>query len=179
MPDLHLLCPIGSRELGRAAGMNGSLSSGFRANTPVSPSGSTCRLCRSFSPNYPHASSGLCSARFIRRFGHGPGDRRDAGGNWSGRWASAISESGGGYQALKGESIAAPASPADAGAVRFIERGIDRAALVAFRPPEVLRAFSLVHALAAPPVEEWVDPAGLVAARAGLIETYPPGGLQT
>ena len=80
---------------------------------------------------------------------------------------------------VKRESDTAPASSEKRGTIRFIERGIDRATLLAFRPPQVLRVSSLVRALMTPPSGEWVDPAGLVAAHAGLIETYPPFGLHT
>ena len=63
---------------------------------------------------------------------------------------------------------------ADRKSVRFIERGIDRTTLLAFRPPEVLRVSSLNRALMTSSVGEWIDPAGLVAAHGGMIETYPP-----
>ena len=55
----------------------------------------------------------------------------------------------------------------------FIRHGIDRSKLVSFRPPEVLRASALVAAVKIPPSELWVNPAGLIAARGGRIETYP------
>ena len=61
----------------------------------------------------------------------------------------------------------APGSPV------FIRHGIDRSKLVSFRPPEVLRASALVSAVKIPPSELWVNPAGLIAARGGRIETYP------
>ena len=80
---------------------------------------------------------------------------------------------------IKRESGGAPGASPNKEAPRFVERGIDRASLLAFRPPEVLRVSSLVAALRTPPVGEWVDPAGLMAAHGALIETYPPGGRQT
>lgn len=55
----------------------------------------------------------------------------------------------------------------------FINHGIDRSTLISFRPPEVLRASALVAAVTIPPSELWVNPAGLIAARGGRIETYP------
>ena len=80
---------------------------------------------------------------------------------------------------LERESNTAPASSENRGTVRFIERGIDRATLLELRPPQVLRVSSLVRALMTFPSGEWVDPAGLLAANAGLIETHPPFGLHT
>lgn len=56
---------------------------------------------------------------------------------------------------------------------QILSRGIDRSSLVSFRPPEVLRTAALVAAVANPPSELWVNPAGLVAANGGRIETYP------
>jgi hypothetical protein len=55
----------------------------------------------------------------------------------------------------------------------LIERGVDRSNVVSFRPPEVLRTSALLAALAKPPSEEWVNPAGLIIANGGWIETYP------
>jgi len=55
----------------------------------------------------------------------------------------------------------------------LIERGVDRSNVVSFRPPELLRTSALLAALAKPPSEEWVDPAGLIVANGGWIETYP------
>jgi hypothetical protein len=57
---------------------------------------------------------------------------------------------------------------------QLLSRGIDRSTLVSFRPPEVLRTTALAAAVVKPPSELWVNPAGLVAARGGRIETYPP-----
>jgi hypothetical protein len=66
---------------------------------------------------------------------------------------------------------------------RVIDRSIDRSTLVSFCPPEVLRVPALVGAVGvqinekwaadkwAP--EAWVNPAGLVVANGGRIETYP------
>jgi hypothetical protein len=54
-----------------------------------------------------------------------------------------------------------------------VSHGIDRSTLVSFRPPEVLRMSALVAAVTKPPSELWVNPAGLVAANGGRIETYP------
>jgi hypothetical protein len=55
----------------------------------------------------------------------------------------------------------------------LIERGVDRSNVVSFRPPELLRTSALLAALAKPPSEEWVNPAGLIVADGGWIETYP------
>ena len=55
----------------------------------------------------------------------------------------------------------------------FIGHAIDRSTLVSFRPPEVLRTAALVAAVAIPPSELWVNPAGLVAASGGTIATHP------
>ena len=55
----------------------------------------------------------------------------------------------------------------------FIGSGIDRSTLVSFRPPEVLRASALVAAVAKPPAELWVNPAGLIAASGGTIAIHP------
>jgi hypothetical protein len=55
----------------------------------------------------------------------------------------------------------------------LIYRGVDRSTVLSFRPPEVLRASALLAALATPPSEAWVNPAGLVVANGGRIETYP------
>jgi hypothetical protein len=59
------------------------------------------------------------------------------------------------------------------GSQQFIGQGIDRSTLVSFRPPEVLRATSLVAAMTRPPSELWVNPAGLVVGNGGRIATYP------
>lgn len=89
------------------------------------------------------------------------------------------------------------------GPARMIDRSIDRSTLVSFCPPEVLRVPALVGAAAGqinekwatdegtpsgrggPPAnrdgrggslanrDAWVNPAGLVAANGGRIETYP------
>ena len=55
----------------------------------------------------------------------------------------------------------------------LIERGVDRSNVVSFRPPELLSTSALLAALAKPPSKEWVDPAGLITANGGWIETYP------
>lgn len=55
----------------------------------------------------------------------------------------------------------------------FISHGVDRSTVVSFGPPEVLRVSALLDALATPPSESWVDPAGLIVANGGRIETYP------
>lgn len=55
----------------------------------------------------------------------------------------------------------------------LIERGVDRSTVVSFRPPELLRTSALMAALAMPPSDEWVNPAGLIVANGGRIETYP------
>lgn len=55
----------------------------------------------------------------------------------------------------------------------FIDSGIDRSTLISFRPPEVLRASALVAAVAKPPAELWVNPAGLIAASGGTIAIHP------
>lgn len=55
----------------------------------------------------------------------------------------------------------------------LIGQGIDRSTLVSFCPPEVLRAAALAAAVATPPTELWVNPAGLVANNGGRIATYP------
>lgn len=55
----------------------------------------------------------------------------------------------------------------------LIERGVDRSTVVSFRPPELLRTSALLAALAMPPSDEWVNPAGLIVANGGRIETYP------
>ena len=57
----------------------------------------------------------------------------------------------------------------------LIDRGVDRSTVVSFRPPEILRISALAAALAKPPAEDWVDPAGLIVANGGWIETYPGG----
>jgi len=57
----------------------------------------------------------------------------------------------------------------------LIYRGVDRSTVVSFCPPELLRISALVAALVKPPSEEWVDPAGLIVANGGWIETYPRG----
>jgi hypothetical protein len=57
---------------------------------------------------------------------------------------------------------------------QLLSHGIDRSTLVSFRPPEVIRAVALLAAVADPPPGLWVNPAGLVAANGGRIETYPP-----
>jgi hypothetical protein len=59
------------------------------------------------------------------------------------------------------------------GSLVFISHGVDRSKLVSLRPPEVLRATALIAAVKIPPSELWVNPAGLIAARGGRIETYP------
>ena len=55
----------------------------------------------------------------------------------------------------------------------LIGQAMDRSTIVSFRPPEVLRAAALVAAVAKPPSELWVNPAGLVATRGGIIATFP------
>lgn len=60
-----------------------------------------------------------------------------------------------------------------AGPALLITGGIDRSTLVSFRPPELLRAFALVAAVARPPSDLWVNPAGLVVANGGRIDLYP------
>jgi hypothetical protein len=55
----------------------------------------------------------------------------------------------------------------------IISRGIERSSVISFRPPEVLRRSSLVAAVSGSRSEPWVDPAGLVAANGGRIQTYP------
>ena len=60
----------------------------------------------------------------------------------------------------------------------LIYRGVDRSTVGSFRPPELLRTSALVAALVKAPSEEWVNPAGLVVANGGWINTYPRG-LQT
>jgi hypothetical protein len=55
----------------------------------------------------------------------------------------------------------------------LIERGVDRSTVVSFRPPEILRTSALLAALGLSPSDEWVNPAGLIVANGGRIETYP------
>lgn len=59
------------------------------------------------------------------------------------------------------------------GARLLIHRGVDRSTVVSFRPPEALRVSAILAALATTPSESWVNPAGLVVANGGRIETYP------
>jgi hypothetical protein len=74
------------------------------------------------------------------------------------------------------EAIKLTRPPSDGtppGTPLFIGQGVDRSTVVSFGPPEVLRVSALLGALATPPSESWVDPAGLVVANGGRIETYP------
>jgi len=70
-------------------------------------------------------------------------------------------------------SVDRPPTTNIAGSHVFIRHGIDRSKLVSFRPPEVLRASALLAAVTIPLSELWVNPAGLIAARGGRIETFP------
>ena len=180
MPDLHLLCPIGSHELGPRGRDERVFVYGVPARQQSGPSlrvhVQTLRVLLDRLPGRVErlvfvegSSADSATAQAIE-------DMLAAMGPEDGLVRFQIPAEA--IKLVTREGDAAPA-PSNRGTVRFIERGIDRATLLVFRPPEVLRVSSLARALLRSAVGEWVDPAGLVAAHAGLIETYPPDGMQT
>lgn len=56
---------------------------------------------------------------------------------------------------------------------QVVVRGVDRSQLVALRAPEVMLRASLEKALERGKVEQWVSPAGLVAAGGGRVKLFP------
>ena len=181
MADLHLLCPIGMHELGPRGGDERVLVFGVPGRQHSGPSlrvhVQTLRVLIDQLPGRVERLVFVEGSAVDSATAQAIEDMLAAMGPEDGLVRFQIPAEA--IKLVKIEGDAASAPSANRGTLRFIERGIDRATLLAFCPPEVLRVSSLARALLHSPVGEWVDPAGLVASHAGLIETYPPDGLQT